>query len=335
VIESLPLIGAALATGLLGSTHCFAMCGGISGLFAVNASASSLRRDLPMAITYNLGRVLGYALLGAAVALLGQSIVDAIPRLTAPVRLLSGVLIVLVGLQVAFNWRALAPIEKAGASLWRRFAPAAQGLLPVTSAPRALGLGFLWGWLPCGLVYSVLLLAATTANALTGSLVMLAFGLGTMPAMIATGLSASRLSAFMSRQRLGAGLLIVILGLATLAMPVMKLTAASGDANHDHHSKSAPLALGVEPLFKPCEHRIRVQHASEIVDERIAGFLALEFVLHAEKEWMRRQEYVASEISDDAGARNDIVRNATAGKLETGRRYRAQAVRIDDVVAGI
>ena len=238
--ESLPLLGAAFVTGLLGSAHCFGMCGGISGLFAVNASAASLRRDLPMAITYNVGRVLSYIVLGAAVALLGQSLVDAIPGLTAPVRLLSGLLIVLVGLQVAFNWRALAPIEKAGAGLWRRIAPAAQGLLPVTSAPKALGLGLLWGWLPCGLVYSVLLLAATTANAVTGGLVMLAFGLGTMPAMIATGLSAAKLSATMSRRRRGAGLLIILLGLATLAMPVMKLTATSGGGQHGHQHMSQP-----------------------------------------------------------------------------------------------
>ena len=101
--ESLPLLGAAFITGLLGSAHCFGMCGGISGLFAVNASAASLRRDLPMAITYNVGRVLSYIVLGAAVALLGQSLVDAIPRLTAPVRLLSGLLIVLVGLQACFQ----------------------------------------------------------------------------------------------------------------------------------------------------------------------------------------------------------------------------------------
>ena len=238
--ESLPLLGAAFVTGLLGSAHCLGMCGGISGLFAVNASAASLRRDLPMAITYNVGRVLSYILLGVAVALLGQSLVDTIPRVAAPVRLLSGLLIVLVGLQVAFNWRALAPIEKAGAGLWRRIAPAAQGLLPVTSAPRALGLGILWGWLPCGLVYSVLLLAATTANAVTGGLVMLAFGLGTMPAMIATGLSASKLSATMSRHRRGAGLLIVLLGLATLAMPVMKLVATSGSGQHGHQHMSQP-----------------------------------------------------------------------------------------------
>lgn len=236
MIESLPLLGAAFVTGLLGSAHCFGMCGGLSGLFTINASVESLRRNIPMAFTYNLGRVLSYAFLGAGVALVGQAFVDSIPRLAAPVRLASGLLIVVVGLQVAFGWRFLAPVEKAGARIWNRIAPAAKGLLPVTSTPKALGLGLLWGWLPCGLVYGVLLLAATTANVLYGGLVMVAFGLGTMPAMIATGLSASKLSQFMSRNRLGAGLLIVLLGLATTAMPVMKLTVPGHEMDHSQHS---------------------------------------------------------------------------------------------------
>ncbi len=235
MIENLPLVGAALVTGLLGSAHCFGMCGGLSGLFAVNTSAASLRRDIPMATAYNTGRVMSYVFIGIIVAALGKSIVGGIPKLTAPVRLLSGLLIVIVGLQVAFNWRVLAPVEKAGARLWKRIAPAAKGLLPVTSMPKALGLGLLWGWLPCGLVYSVLLLAATTANPVAGGLVMLAFGIGTMPAMIATGVSASKLAAFMSRRRLGAGLLIVILGLATLAMPVGKLAGSGGHMQHGEH----------------------------------------------------------------------------------------------------
>lgn len=234
--EVFPVLAAAFITGMLGSAHCFGMCAGLSGLFAVNVQVLSLRSQLLLAVAYNLGRVLSYAFLGAAIALLGESIVASMPGIAAPVRLASGLLIIIVGLQVAFGWRFLAPVEKAGAELWKHIAPAAKGLLPVTSIPQALGLGLLWGWLPCGLVYSVLLLAATTANALNGGLVMLAFGIGTMPAMIATGLSASKLSQFMSRRRLTAGLLIVLLGLATLAMPVMKMSAMPDSPLHRHHS---------------------------------------------------------------------------------------------------
>jgi sulfite exporter TauE/SafE len=153
------------------------------------------------------------------------------------VRLASGLLIVLIGLQVAFNWRILALVENAGGRLWQKIAPAAKGLVPVESMPQALGLGLLWGLLPCGLVYSVLLLAASTADAVSGSLVMLAFGIGTMPAMIATGLSAAKLAQFMSRRRLGAGLLIVLIGLATIAMPVMKLSASHDQPMQQHGHK--------------------------------------------------------------------------------------------------
>ena len=238
--DMLPLIGAAFVTGLLGSAHCFGMCAGISGLFAVNASAATLRRNISMAVVYNAGRVLSYALLGALVAIIGKTLVDSIPKLAAPVRLFSGLLIVVVGLQVAFNWRLLAPVEQAGARIWNRIAPAARGLLPVTSKPKALGLGLLWGWLPCGLVYSVLLIAATTADLRGGALVMISFGAGTMPAMIATGISASKLAAFMSRRRLGAGLLIVLLGLATIAMPVAKLAGSQGHMQHTNHGQSMP-----------------------------------------------------------------------------------------------
>ena len=231
--ELLPVLAAEFVTGFLGSAHCVGMCGGISGLFAVSASVTSLRAQMPKAITYNLGRLLSYAILGALVALLGKTTVGVIPRITAPVRLASGVLIILVGLQLAFGWRILAPLESAGAKVWKRIAPAAKGLVPVETMTQALGLGLIWGWLPCGLVYSVLLLAATTTETVSGALVMIAFGLGTMPAMLATGMSASKLAQFMSGKRLGAGLLIILIGIATIAMPVMKL---SGSGEHSGHS---------------------------------------------------------------------------------------------------
>mgnify|MGYP001817442619 CR=1 FL=1 len=237
MIDVWPQVTAAFVTGLLGSAHCLGMCGGISGLFAVNAAATSLKTQVPKAIAYNLGRVLTYAILGVVVALLGKTMVDSIPKLAAPVRLASGLLIILIGLQVAFNWRLLAPLENAGARLWHRIAPKAKGLLPVETAAQALGLGLIWGFLPCGLVYSVLLLAASTTDPAAGSLVMLAFGLGTMPAMIATGLSASKLSQFMSRRRLGAGLLIILIGVATVAMPIMKLSGSQDPSMQQHGHK--------------------------------------------------------------------------------------------------
>lgn len=229
--EFLPLLAAAFAAGLLGSAHCLGMCSGISGLFAVGATVASFRAQVPLAIAYNVGRVLSYAFLGVVVAALGGAAVGTIPSLAGPVRLASGLLIIVVGLQVAFNWRLLAPLEKVGAVIWNRLAPHAKGLIPATTVVSAAGLGLIWGWLPCGLVYGALLLAATTADPVGGGLVMIAFGLGTMPAMILSGLSAARVAAFIGRNRVAAGLLIVVLGVATIAMP---LTSMLSKAPHMH-----------------------------------------------------------------------------------------------------
>jgi sulfite exporter TauE/SafE len=235
-----PVLAAAFATGLLGSTHCLGMCAGLSGLFAAGATVASIKTQFPLAVAYNVGRVLSYAFLGGVVALFGSTALAAVPDLAAPVRIASGALIIVIGLQVAFGWRLLSSVEKIGAAIWNRLAPHARGLIPTNSMPKALGLGLLWGWLPCGLVYSALLLAATTADAFGGGLVMMAFGLGTMPAMIMSGLSASKLSAFMSRNRLGAGILIVVLGIATLAMPLFGANDGVDNNGHMQHSSTRP-----------------------------------------------------------------------------------------------
>ena len=222
MIELVPVLTAALLAGLLGSAHCLGMCAGISGLFAVNSNITTLRSQIPMAIIYNAGRVASYAVLGIIVGMFGSLIVKATPGIAGGIRLLSGVVIILVGLKVAFDLRLLNPIERMGGTLWARIAPAAQRLVPVTSIPRALGLGLVWGWLPCGLVYSVLLIAATSARPVDGAAIMIVFGVGTMPAMIMTGLSTATLSQLMRRRgtRVGFGLLIVVLGLLTIAMPL-------------------------------------------------------------------------------------------------------------------
>ncbi len=225
MIELWPLLSAALLAGLVGSAHCLGMCAGISGLFAINAEVASLRASIPTAIVYNAGRVITYAVLGIIVAAFGSVIVKASPNLAVGIRMLSGVIIILVGLKVAFDLRVLNVIERMGSTLWARIAPVATRLVPVTSLPKALGLGLVWGWLPCGLVYSVLMIAATSASPIGGAATMVAFGIGTMPAMVLSGLGAARLSSFMQRRgtRIGLGLLVVAMGLLTIAMPLGKL----------------------------------------------------------------------------------------------------------------
>ena len=233
--ELVPVLTAALLAGLLGSAHCLGMCAGISGLFGVTAEIRTLRRQLPMAIAYNAGRIMTYALLGIIVATFGSALVDAKPTLARPILIVTGTVIILIGLQVAFNWRLLNPIERMGAVLWQKLSPIAKYFVPVTNVPKAFGLGLLWGWLPCGLVYSVLLIAATSAQPLHGGATMIAFGIGTMPAMVMTGMGAAQLSSMMRRRgaRLGLGLVIVAMGVLTVFMPVASWLSSGA---HQHHA---------------------------------------------------------------------------------------------------
>ena len=234
------LVVPAVAAGLFGSAHCLGMCGGLSGLFAMHAGAKSTTSQPVLAVTYNLGRIVSYASLGALSAYLGQGLTDVLPGLAVPIRLTAGLVIVLMGIQIAFGWQLLGPVEKVGSYLWRLVSPLTRHVLPVTSAPKALALGLLWGLLPCGLVYSMLLVAMAGSDPLQGAVVMLAFGIGTMPSMLLTGLGAASLKNFLSNKRraLVAGLLLVAIGIATMAMPAMKILGP-GDGDHAHHQHMA------------------------------------------------------------------------------------------------
>jgi sulfite exporter TauE/SafE len=227
---------AALTAGLLGSGHCLGMCGGIAGALGASArtATASAAGAAWYALVFNLGRVCGYALIGALAGLLGGGLVSMadLPAWSATARGLTGLLMVMIGLQIAFRWSLLGFIERSGARFWARLAPLARRLLPARTPFHALLLGILWGWLPCGLVYSILIMALLTGNALHSALLMAVFGLGTLPSMTLTGLAGARLQLAVQRPglRLVAGLLLVGLGLWTGLGPLRHLV---GD--HEHH----------------------------------------------------------------------------------------------------
>ncbi len=231
-------LATALAAGFLGSAHCFGMCAGISGLFAVQLQLRDAARRATVALAYNAGRLITYSLLGALVALAGQSLArpDEIAGLSKTLRIVTGLLIVLIGLHIAVGSSLLPWLERSGAWLWQRVAPLTRRLLPITSLPRATALGLIWGLLPCGLVYSVLLIAAVSGGPVQGGATMLAFGLGTLPAMLLTGLSAQRFATFARRKsvRRGAGVVLIALGVLTVAQPLLAMTSSGGDAHHHH-----------------------------------------------------------------------------------------------------
>ena len=114
-----------------------------------------------------------------------------------------------------------------GLPLWRRLEPIGRALVPVTSLPRALAYGAIWGWLPCGLVYTMLISSTAQNGTLHGALYMLAFGIGTVPAVYATGVLAGRLYQVARRPyfRVGVGVMIIMLGLMTLWFPELRMGA--------------------------------------------------------------------------------------------------------------
>ncbi|MGS7250655.1 sulfite exporter TauE/SafE family protein [Pseudomonas anuradhapurensis] len=217
--ELLPLLGSALILGLLGGGHCLGMCGGLMGALTLAIPPEQRGRRLRLLLAYNLGRVLSYGCAGLLLGLAGWAVASSPAALA--LRVVAALLLIVMGLYLAGWWSGLTRIEALGRGLWRHIQPLASRLLPVSSLPRALLLGALWGWLPCGLVYSTLLWAASQGNAGYSAALMLAFGVGTWPVLLATGLAAERLNMLLKRRsvRVAGGVLVMLFGLWTLPGP--------------------------------------------------------------------------------------------------------------------
>jgi hypothetical protein len=207
----------AFVVGLLGGVHCAGMCGGIVGALSFGLKGG---RNLPLLLAYNLGRISSYTFAGALMGALGFYFSGLLPVQTAQHVLLSlaGLFLILMGLYLAGWWNALSRLEQAGGHLWRRIEPLGRRLLPVRSVPQALMLGALWGWLPCGLVYSALVWTVSAGGALEGAMLMAAFGLGTLPNLLLMGVAANQLSRWVRNPtvRALAGLLVIGFGLSLL-----------------------------------------------------------------------------------------------------------------------
>ncbi|WP_343595938.1 sulfite exporter TauE/SafE family protein [Pseudomonas sp.] len=217
--DLLPLLGSALVLGLLGGGHCLGMCGGLMGALTLAIPPEQRGRRLRLLMAYNLGRILSYACAGLLLGLAGWALANS-PAAMA-LRVVAALLLIAMGLYLAGWWSGLTRVEALGRGLWRHIQPVASRLMPVSSMPRALLLGALWGWLPCGLVYSTLLWAASQGNAGYSAALMLAFGLGTWPILLATGLAAERVNALLRRRsvRMAGGVLVILFGIWTLPGP--------------------------------------------------------------------------------------------------------------------
>ncbi|PTQ69571.1 sulfite exporter TauE/SafE family protein [Pseudomonas sp. GV071] len=219
MLELAPLLVSAVILGLLGGGHCLGMCGGLMGALTLAIPPEQRSRRFRLLLAYNLGRILSYACAGLLIGMAGWAVANS-PAVMV-LRVVAALLLIAMGLYLAGWWSGLTRIEALGRGLWRYIQPFASRLMPVSSLPRALLLGALWGWLPCGLVYSTLLWAASQGNALDSGLLMLAFGLGTWPVLLATGMAAERLTAVLRKRnvRMAGGLLVILFGLWTLPGP--------------------------------------------------------------------------------------------------------------------
>jgi len=214
---------AAFLIGLLGSTHCIGMCGGIVGALTMGLPEGARRstsRLLPYLLVYNSGRLLSYTLVGLLLGMLSASAGSLFQIGRFPLGgIVGGLFMVALGIYIGGWWQTMAPLERLGSHFWRLIEPLGRRFMPVRSLPQALGLGLLWGWLPCGLVYSTLGWAATSADMMKTAMLMLAFGAGTLPMLLVMGGLAERLQRFTRNKitRYVAGILLIAFGALILS----------------------------------------------------------------------------------------------------------------------
>lgn len=221
---------AGLLMGLFGGAHCVSMCGGVSSILCAGRQSSKL-----YPIAYNAGRVTSYTLLGAVVGT-----IDALPlglpmdAVRFGLRALAAICMLTVGLHLLGLPSFVKALESVGAPLWRRVAPLARRLLPLRSPWHALAAGGLWAWMPCGLLYGALALAASAGSPLASAATMAAFGLGTLPVMLTVGMLAGRIAGALSRPpiRRATGAVMLAFGLWSTAGTLGQVGLTHGTSPH-------------------------------------------------------------------------------------------------------
>jgi hypothetical protein len=216
----------AFVVGLMGAGHCIGMCGGISAVISMNSSKDDTPRWTYI-LLYNMGRIMSYSTFGFIIGGLFVSIASTSGSYSALVylRIFAGLLMCLLALYIANWWKGLVYIEVIGKKLWQYISPLTKPLLPLKTPYHAIPFGFLWGWLPCGLVYSTLSWAAVSGGALNGALVMFAFGLGTLPAMFLVGIGAHTFHTLINHKltKSISAILLLIYGIHTVYIALQQL----------------------------------------------------------------------------------------------------------------
>lgn len=237
------LIGSSFLMGLMGSVHCIGMCGGIVGALTLPTPARTIaiqpRVDRSLPIFYNLGRISSYTLAGALAGTLGLALFDLtqLDRVATAGRVIAGGFMLTLGLYLGGWWRGLGALERLGAKAWRYIEPFGRGVLPPQRPLQAFALGLVWGWLPCGMVYAALGAAVASGGGANGAAVMAAFGLGTLPMLLAMSVGARGgwLQLRHARARAAVGVLLVLGGLYLAGSPFLPAGTHAPAATAHHH----------------------------------------------------------------------------------------------------
>ncbi len=210
----------ALLAGLLGASHCIGMCGGIVTALTLGASTKTAPPLLYLFV-YNSGRILSYTFAGFLMGAIGSTLsyyLLPLHQVQFVLGLVAGIFMILLGLYLGRWWHGFKKIEHLGGQLWQLIEPLSKRFIPVSSLPQAFILGMLWGYLPCGLVYTMLFWSISTGNASQGALIMFSFALGTLPLLLTMGIFACQLRQLMQKDWLYqiTGILVIALGIVHL-----------------------------------------------------------------------------------------------------------------------
>ena len=217
----------AFLLGFFSTMHCIGMCGGIIGALSLSLPVeirNNKAKLFTFVLSYNIGRLISYSIAGLIAGAVGTSVLQStgFDQGHAILRIIGVSMMIAIGLYLTGWLPQLASVEKIGIPVWRHIEPIGRKLVPVASIPKALAYGLIWGWLPCGLVYFVLIWALTAGDAVHGALTMLAFGLGTLPTLITAGFMTSWITRFAhsTRTRQLVGLLIIAMAIGSLFIPM-------------------------------------------------------------------------------------------------------------------
>jgi sulfite exporter TauE/SafE len=243
-------LASAFILGLFSTVHCVGMCGGIIGALSLSLPESVRQQRLQhlfFITLYNIGRILSYSFAGLVVGYIGAEAAAYTDMSEGPsiLRYTGVVLMIAIGLYLAGWFPQLSSVERIGVPIWKILEPIGRKLVPVNTMPKALLYGLVWGWLPCGMVYFVLVWALTSGSATQGALTMAAFGLGTLPSLVATGLAMSSLKRFTQSKtiRQVVGVLVIAMAIGSLFIPMGSHKhghQAGNDDGHEHMHHTMP-----------------------------------------------------------------------------------------------